>query len=223
MELRAEKACTKCGRVKPLVDFYPRKTARDGRDSACSECVRAQRRAYTKANRAKETSAALRWRSENQERYDGYMKKWRSENAELSRKHDQKWRDSNRELKRELDRDFREKNREAIRQKRTDNLEFFRERDRRYRESGAHAERERRRRAVKMGAKVEDVDLNSIWTGRCGLCGEGMDRETPYPDPLSKSIDHIVPLSLGGQHVLSNLQWTHLRCNVAKGNRQQTA
>ncbi len=217
------KACTKCKKVKPLDDFYVKKTASDGRVSWCAECTRARRRAYGKANRAKETAQSAQWRAENKARHDEYMKKWRAENRDAIREHDKKWRDSNRELKRALDRAFRAKNAEAIRQKRADNIEFHKERERRYRaSSNAHAQRERKRRAAKMGSEVGPIDLDALWTGMCGICGGEMDRDLPWPDPMSKSIDHILPLSLGGGHTQENLQYAHLFCNVSKGNRPQS-
>jgi len=40
-----------------------------------------------------------------------------------------------------------------------------------------------------------------------------------WPDPGSKSIDHILPLSKGGSHSQENVQWAHLVCNTRKGNR----
>lgn len=52
---------------------------------------------------------------------------------------------------------------------------------------------------------------------KCGICGESVDADAAYPDPLSKSIDHIVPLSRGGAHSPENCQLAHLRCNVSKG------
>ena len=52
----------------------------------------------------------------------------------------------------------------------------------------------------------------------CGICGDVIP-ESIYPDPLSPSIDHIKPVSLGGSHTLKNARATHLRCNVARGNR----
>lgn len=221
MDEYTSKACSKCGEVKPLDEFYPRSSARDGRYSDCKECNRARRRAYAKANRDKESAYRAQWVAKNKARHDEYMSNWRTANREALREYDQSWRDSNRDLKRSMDRRFRAENAEAIRRKRADNLEFFRERDRAYRESGAHAERERRRRAAKRGVRVERVDLDALWTGRCGLCGGEMDQEVRWPDPMSKSIDHVQPLSLGGEHILGNLQWAHLRCNVAKGNRTQ--
>ena len=53
----------------------------------------------------------------------------------------------------------------------------------------------------------------------CKLCGETVDMSLVYPDPMSRSVDHIVPKSLGGQNNLANYQLAHLTCNVRRGNR----
>lgn len=53
----------------------------------------------------------------------------------------------------------------------------------------------------------------------CSLCSEPVDLALEWPDPLSKSLDHEMPLSLGGAHEFSNCRLAHLRCNVRKGNR----
>jgi len=37
--------------------------------------------------------------------------------------------------------------------------------------------------------------------------------------PKQPSMDHIIPLSRGGTHVLSNVHLTHYRCNLSKNNR----
>lgn len=63
--------------------------------------------------------------------------------------------------------------------------------------------------------------IHRAWIGerdgwRCGLCRGRVDRRREYPHPMAPSIDHIVPLSLGGDNALSNLQMTHLRCNLSK-------
>ena len=42
--MHSEKACTKCGVVKPLDEFYTDARASDGRGSHCKECCRARRR-----------------------------------------------------------------------------------------------------------------------------------------------------------------------------------
>jgi 5-methylcytosine-specific restriction endonuclease McrA len=54
----------------------------------------------------------------------------------------------------------------------------------------------------------------------CGICGEPVDMSLRYPNPLSKSIDHIIPLARGGHPTdLSNLQLAHLACNKSKGEK----
>lgn len=53
----------------------------------------------------------------------------------------------------------------------------------------------------------------------CALCGEYVDFTLRSPDPLSPSVDHIVPRSLGGTHDPANLQLAHRICNTRKGVR----
>lgn len=80
-----------------------------------------------------------------------------------------------------------------------------------------------RRRAIKKGATIGDPFTNveiferDRWT--CQLCDVAVDAGRVWPDPLSPSLDHIVPLSLGGHHSRENTSLAHLRCNVRKGNR----
>lgn len=82
------------------------------------------------------------------------------------------------------------------------------------------------RRARERAATVEPFYPSQVyqrdnWT--CGLCGDGIDRLAVKPDPWSPSIDHIKPLSLGGEHSLRNVQAAHLGCNVRKGARHLEA
>lgn len=79
-----------------------------------------------------------------------------------------------------------------------------------------------KRRALKRGTQVEDIqpiDIyeRDIWL--CGLCSTPVDPDVAWPDRLSASLDHIVPLSKGGTHTYENVQLAHLTCNVSKGNR----
>lgn len=53
----------------------------------------------------------------------------------------------------------------------------------------------------------------------CGLCGEPVDKDLAWPDPMSASLDHITPLSRGGAHTLDNVQLAHLACNIRKNNK----
>ena len=55
--------------------------------------------------------------------------------------------------------------------------------------------------------------------GQCQLCHSPIDLRLKSPDPMSFSIDHIVPVSLGGTHTQATLQSSHLLCNSKRGNK----
>ena len=55
--------------------------------------------------------------------------------------------------------------------------------------------------------------------GLCGICNKHIDLQLQYPDPNSLSIDHIIPISLGGNNFQANLQPSHLICNTKRGNK----
>lgn len=78
------------------------------------------------------------------------------------------------------------------------------------------------RRARTRGATIERVERDEIgerdgWI--CGICGLSINRNLKHPDPDSPSLDHIVPLALGGEHTEANTQISHLYCNTVKGAR----
>ena len=55
--------------------------------------------------------------------------------------------------------------------------------------------------------------------GVCGICGLPVDMDLKYPDPMSKTVDHIIPISKGGHPSdLANLQLAHRCCNRKKSD-----
>jgi ribosomal protein S27E len=50
----------------------------------------------------------------------------------------------------------------------------------------------------------------------CRICGKRVSRRLRYPNPMSVSLDHKVPLVKGGSHSRENTQTAHLRCNLRK-------
>lgn len=73
------------------------------------------------------------------------------------------------------------------------------------------------RRARLAGAYRERISFRKVLeksNGLCGICGDVLDLSAVH-------FDHIVPLARGGSHTNANLQATHPRCNLVKGDRLQ--
>lgn len=77
-----------------------------------------------------------------------------------------------------------------------------------------------RRRRIVRGRQAEVFSAAEIFERDgwlCQLCGEEVDRDLKWPDPKSASLDHVVQIARGGQHIRSNCQLAHLGCNSRKG------
>lgn len=71
-------------------------------------------------------------------------------------------------------------------------------------------------------ARVEPFDRMDIFERDdwiCGICQKPVDKTLKWPDKGSRTIDHIVPLSLLGDHTPENVRLAHMVCNVTRGNR----
>ena len=78
-----------------------------------------------------------------------------------------------------------------------------------------------KRRAQLKGAAVERVNNQYIFERdrwRCGICGKKVDKNLKYPHPRSASLDHVVPISQGGEHSKRNCQLAHFDCNRKKSD-----
>ena len=56
---------------------------------------------------------------------------------------------------------------------------------------------------------------------QCGICGKGIRRSFAWDpdDDRCGTVDHIRPISKGGEHEWHNVQASHWGCNKSKGNR----
>lgn len=62
-----------------------------------------------------------------------------------------------------------------------------------------------------------DIYARDKWI--CQLCDKKVDKELKAPNLMRASLDHVVPLSRGGNDSSSNVQLAHFKCNVSRGNR----
>lgn len=78
-----------------------------------------------------------------------------------------------------------------------------------------------RERARKAGVAYERIHRRKVYERdkwRCGICRRKVNPKLTYPHPNSASLDHVIPMSLGGPHLHHNVQCSHLQCNVDKSN-----
>ena len=78
--------------------------------------------------------------------------------------------------------------------------------------SGARA-KEQTRRARELGAMVERVDPAVVWEscgGICHICNRPADMQNWH-------LEHVIPLSRGGEHSYANTRVAHPLCNLRKG------
>lgn len=80
-----------------------------------------------------------------------------------------------------------------------------------------HRVRYWKRRSQRLATvKRESIKRLEVWkrdNKKCRLCGKPINFKLKWPDAKSFTIDHIVPISKGGAHVMTNVQSAHLICN----------
>jgi len=187
--LDAPKTCTKCSESKPLTDYCRSARSLDGRRPNCKACQAEYRRGYY---------ADADERASNLDREKARMRAWYRDNRERAAT-------------------VRSAHYRA-------NTESHRIRRRAY--DAANPDKKRasiiRRRRLVAEAKQEPYTRAEIferdgWV--CQLCGQPVDPKLSAPDPGSASIDHVIPLSLGGDDTPANVQLAHFGCNSGKCNR----
>lgn len=86
-------------------------------------------------------------------------------------------------------------------------------------EPGTANSRRHARLAAATTAPVADREIFDRDGWVCQLCDQPVDPSLPRRHPMGASLDHRVPLVLGGLHCPDNVQLAHLRCNFRKGSR----
>ena len=89
------KVCRKCGKEKPIEEYYVHKQMADGHLNICKECTK-KRVAIHRENNLEKIKEYDRNRPNKLERYE-LNKKYHQKNKEKVKEHQKKWRRKNRE------------------------------------------------------------------------------------------------------------------------------
>jgi len=79
-------------------------------------------------------------------------------------------------------------------------------------------ERRQRMRAI-IHSQYSRYEIFSKDNFVCHICGSSIDMDAVAPAPLSPSIDHVVPISKGGDDTFDNVKAAHFICNSIKSDR----
>lgn len=216
------KPCSTCGIAKPLDEFSFDNRRHDGRQARCRECVKAYQRRYRQQNR--ERYLELR-RAEHQRRR-AEVRAYRKANSERIRQQRLAWEAS---LPSERIEARRENHRARSAEYRQRNPDLCNDRIRAWKKANPDKSSEylNRRRAQKRGNGARErftrTEIGDRDGWACGICGLPVDKTLRFPDQQSPSLDHIIPLSLGGEHTRANSRIAHWICNVRRGaDRKRT-
>lgn len=201
----SEKQCSKCKEIKPIESFCKKKDGKGGINSICKKCISRYCKLYLK---------------NNSEKVSEYQKRYYKNNKEKVLERERERRDDNPEYLKE----YYKKNISNFQRYREINADIIKEKHKRYRQNNQQQMKtnNHNRRAMEQNAIREKFDFAKIYEDHnwiCGICGKNINKNLKYPHLKSVSLDHIVPLSSGGNHIESNIQPAHFICNSKKGNR----
>lgn len=232
--------CRKCGKTKSLSEFVKRKKGKDGFSRLCLACNQENQRIWRVSNPEKTSQYSKKWRAANPEKAHESARVWKaanpskrkeyrdrhySNNKEKVLENNRKWQKDNSEKVREGNRKWAQANREKVQKSREKwvlaNLErainMYRKSAIKWAKSNPEKRRvnEKNRRARKRGGtgKITPQEWHALkehYNYTCLCCGK---RE---PEILL-TLDHVLPLKLGGQNVVENAQPLCMSCNCRKG------
>ena len=216
--LVTQKRCSTCTLEKPTTEFWKSSSNAQGFRSKCVPCEMKYRRdrrdldreTSNKAQRKRRAAekkklveAQLAWAKANPEKVIEAERNRRALKAEKRREQTRKWRKENPEKVLEIQRKYREAH-----------PEVYREATKKYYQANPEVKRaaERKRKAKKHENSVFEIstkELKKLYAGPCSYCKASGEM----------TLDHVVPISKGGVHGVSNLVPACGPCNFSKGQK----
>lgn len=206
------KWCSGCKKEHPTGSFSKRSASADGLAYVCKEYARHWQRAFLKENPGYSREKGRESYARNKEKHKQRQQQWLTKNRHKSRAIKRKYNASHREelkAKRALKKE-EAKDRNALYYQQ--HMEEIKKRVRRWKEQNPVKRQisNQRRRAVEIEGDISYEDWLSLceqYDYRCLCCGE----------KKKLTLDHIIPISKGGPHLIENAQPLCSPCNSKKG------
>ena len=228
------KVCTTCNKILVAneINFNKKKNGKFGLESKCKKC----RKVYQKQWREENKEYYKEWREENEEYYKEYQKQWREENEEYIRDYKQQYYEDNKDDIKEYEKQWYEENKEYCKEQRRkyyknnknnikENVKQWRENNpekvKQWRENNPekvfnHHQR-RRQLEEEQGngiTKEQWLEMMQFFNWKCAYSGIEF---SSYNKDKDRTIDHIIPLSEGGENEIWNLVPMYMPYNSSKG------
>lgn len=232
MDILPQKRCTKCGETKPLTEFHSSSHHKDGHVYDCKVCRRAYRLSRHPTNPREpkiwlypgdtkscnvcgETKSVELFRKVNRDYGDGYYNQCR----ECERAKGREWSKNRKEYSREWRRANRDRIYKLQREWRKRNQDKYDAQRKKYYHSPKGQIYNRNSQALRR-SKSKQGDVTTAWLDqflqsqdKCCYC------KKPFNSKRKKTIDHVIPLDKGGEHVMTNLVVACQPCNSSKHNK----
>ena len=196
------KHCKLCSQTLPTDCFNQSKKNKDGLVSWCRTCVRSYNKSYNLQNKQQVTEQKSKYRQANADKLRASQREYYANNKDLYAIKAKAWRSKNFESKKAYDKQYAEANKDKT--KAAAKRFALRHPER----ISLNRQKRRARLAKARVYKVTAKDLAAVLSAPCIYCGSP-----------SKHVDHVIPLSRGGNHSVGNLAPACQECNLAKGSK----
>lgn len=203
------KKCPKCGETKNIDEFYKNKTRKDGFSSWCKKCDNKNHKNYTENNKELLKNYGGEYYDNNIEKKRLQKRKSYQKNKENILQKAKKHRLKNIEKYETRNKEYYEKNKQEINKKHKiyylNNKDLFKikARNRKYKIKNISDGTVTKKKLDKM---------YELQNHKCAYCDCDLDKN-------GKHLDHIIPISRDGLHIINNVHWVCPKCNLSKGNK----
>ena len=214
------KKCSKCLQIKSLSEFGKASQNKDGLTYDCKSCGKEHRRQY-KQKKLSEPRICVRCNNDcGDSSHVSYCRKCQRELDKIYASKPQRKAKKKASIKK-----WRQENKEEIKAYKKERLTNSKtrkidraganRRSRTYYQNNKqkcfdHVSRRRARVKKSYQEKVDRLKIAERDKWICHICGKKVNRK-------NMSIDHLIPISQGGEHSKKNVKLAHLSCNQSRG------
>ena len=223
------KVCSKCKIEKPLSEFHKDKSKSDGLVIKCKQCSAEYARVYYKINKDKIRKREYKYRESHKSERREYWSKYRELHKEEIQEKTKKYNKS--KARKKNSQKYYNTHKKEVYARNREYLKAHPEKYPEYRKKYNQSELGRIaiqkanhiKRALKFKAKIENFKPSEVFKRDdyiCQLCGIKTRPDFKNKHHLKRpELDHIIPLSKGGEHSRQNTQCLCRQCNMKKHNK----